>query len=253
MLGRVLESVQSSPIDKVWIVDHSPTDALKRLVPESGKFVYEHTVNKGYGAGNNGAMLRSINEGYDYHLVLNPDVYWDEDVIEPLRAYMDDNRDVGLVMPMVKYTDNTFQLQAKLLPRPQDLIMKRLLRGKRKIERMRNYELRNADWWKEMNVPFLSGCFMFFRNSALREVGLFDERFFMYHEDMDLCRRMHSRYRTMYNPQVCVYHKFERQSAKDVKLFTIHIMSMVKYFNKWGWFRDKERDSMNKTALEKYL
>ena len=66
-----------------------------------------------------------------------------------------------------------------------------------------------------LNVPFLSGCFMFLRTEAVKEVGLFDERFFLYAEDIDFTRRMHSRYKTVFYPPVPVYHKFSRASRRS--------------------------------------
>jgi GT2 family glycosyltransferase len=100
-----------------------------------------------------------------------------------------------------------------------------------------------------MNVPYLSGCFMFFRCSALKEVGLFDERFFMYPEDIDLTRRMHKRYKTVFYPHVQVYHEHAKSSFKSLRMFAIHLYNIVKYFNKWGWLFDSERKKINKAVL----
>ena len=95
------------------------------------------------------------------------------------------------------------------------------------------------------DVPFLSGCFMLFRMEAIKEVGMFDERFFMYAEDIDITRRMHRRYRTVFYPMLPVYHKFSRASRRSLHLFSVHIISVMKYFNKYGWFNDKERTEIN--------
>ena len=58
-----------------------------------------------------------------------------------------------------------------------------------------------------MNVPYLQGSFMFLRTKALKEVGLFYERFFMYPEDIDITRRMHKKYKTIFYPEVSIHHE----------------------------------------------
>lgn len=77
------------------------------------------------------------------------------------------------------------------------------------------YEMRFTDYKQIMDVPFLSGCFMFLRTSAIREVGVFDENMFMYGEDTDLNRRIFRKYRTVYYPEVQVVHDYARGSHKN--------------------------------------
>ncbi len=102
---------------------------------------------------------------------------------------------------------------------------------------------------KVMDVPCLSGCFMFIRTEIFKRVGLFDERFFMYLDDFDLSRRINRDYRMVYYPKVTIYHEYKRDSYKNNKLLQYHISSSIKYFNKWGWFFDKERSMANKKTL----
>lgn len=248
-MSDVLACVLKSEIDKVWVIDHSPDDSLRRVMPADSRIEYIKERNVGYGRGNNVAMLKSIALGYDYHLVLNPDVNWQGDVVGHLRKFMDNNPDVALAMPKVCFPDGTFQHQTRLLPRPIDLIRSRLFKGSKRLTMLKDYELLDSDQNSIINAPFLSGCFMFLRVGALRQVGVFDERFFMYHEDMDLTRRLHRKYRTVYNPEVKIFHKLERQSAKNTRLFLRHVVSMVRYFNKWGWISDPERRRINAATL----
>ena len=74
----------------------------------------------------------------------------------------------------------------------------------------------------------------------------------MYFEDWDLSRRMHRHYKTLYFPKVSVYQGYDSGANKNLKLFKIFIKSAMHYFNKWGWFFDKERESMNKKALSQF-
>ena len=93
---------------------------------------------------------------------------------------------------------------------------------------------------------------MFLRVASLQDVGLFDERFFMYGEDIDLSRRVHARYRTMYYPNVTVIHAHKAESYKSRKMLVVHMLNIIKYFNKWGWIYDAERIRIN-SALQDQL
>jgi GT2 family glycosyltransferase len=112
--------------------------------------------------------------------------------------------------------------------------------------------MRASGYNKTMNVPYLSGCFMFLRVKALKEIGLFDERFFMYPEDIDLTRRIHSKYQTVFYPEVSVIHNHAQDSYKNYRMLWIHISNMVKYFNKWGWIFDSERRKVNNEYVRQY-
>jgi hypothetical protein len=93
---------------------------------------------------------------------------------------------------------------------------------------------------------------MFIRCNILSEVGLFDERYFMYCEDFDLSRRFNEVARTIYYPKEYIYHAHAKESYKNRKMLLIHIKSAIKYFNKWGWFFDKKRKKTNNLILKKY-
>ncbi len=84
------------------------------------------------------------------------------------------------------------------------------------------------------------------RLSALKQTGLFDERFFMYPEDIDITRRLHRSYKTMYLPISVIVHQHAAGSRINPRLLKIHIVNMIKYFNKWGWLFDRERRRFNR-------
>jgi len=252
----IYSCVNSVLINRIYLIDNSPTDVLSCLASLDSRIEYIfNNANLGFGKAHNIALKRSIEENIPYHLVLNPDVYFEGGVLEELYHFMENNPDVGLVMPKVLYPDGTLQYLCKLLPTPLDLFGRRFLNFGpfRKIVEKRNevYELRFTGYDKIMEVPYLSGCFMFIRTEILKKVGLFDESFFMYLEDTDLSRRIHRVAKTVYYPYVYVYHEYGKGSYKSLKLLYYHIKSAVKYFNKYGWFFDKEREEINKKILEK--
>ncbi len=204
VLNKAIDSFLNTELDvHLYLVDNSPTDQLHTAWDDPRVTYIFNGQNLGYGAAHNVAIKRAMKQESRYHLVLNPDVYFEQGVIETLQTYMDDNPDVGLVMPKVLYPDGREQRLCKLSPAPKDQFYRRFMPIRSILERRNElYELRGADFTQEMNVPFLSGSFMFLRIDALKKVGLFDEHIFMYLEDADLCRRLHRHYRTMYYPKV---------------------------------------------------
>ena len=236
----------------LYLIDNSPDDRLKILEQLNDSIVYIfNDRNIGYGAGHNIAIKKSMSKGYAYHLVLNPDVFFDENVLPFLCEYMDKNIDVGNALPKVISSDGEEQGLAKLLPTPFDLLLRRFIPIKALKEwRNKTYELHSFQDHQTINAPSLSGCFMFLRTSALRKVGLFDEKFFMYLEDVDLNRRIHSLYKTHYYPKVSISHRHDKGSYRNWKLMFYHVKSAIQYFNKWGWFIDLERKKINDLVFE---
>ena len=165
------------------------------------------------------------------------------------------NPQVGLVMPKILNPDGTIQHLCKLLPTPANLITRRFLKFHKPGVKRNNhkYELRFTSYDQIMDVPFLSGCFMFLRTDTLKEVGLFDERLFMYVEDTDLTRRIHRNYRTVFYPNASVYHHYAKGSYKSLKLTFYNIISAIIYFNKYGWFWDREREEINNIIIQNHL
>lgn len=249
----VIDSVLNSNVDILFLIDNSLNDRLRELENLSSRIRYIHSINLGFGSGHNIAIKEAIERGAIYHIVINPDVFFEKGVIEKLTEYMDENIVVGQVMPKILYPNGKLQYLCKLLPTPMNLLGRRFFPCKKYIERQNEkYELRFTGYDKEMEVPSLSGCFMFMRVSVLKQVGGFDERFFMYAEDLDLCRRIGKVAKTIYFPAVQVYHEYAKGSYRNRKLLRYHICSTIKYFNKWGWFFDSERKKMNHCILAKY-
>lgn len=243
-----VRSTLSSPMRVACIVvDNSPTPELQQAVKELGAEYDFPGKNLGFGGGHN-RTLRENNNRAEYFLIQNPDIQFAPDVLPALYQYMNENPDVGMVMPRILYPDGTEQRLCKRLPDPMDLVVRRFLGrwGDNLFKaRLDRYELRHVDMNRVQEVPALSGCFMFVRPSALERAGYFDERFFMYMEDFDLCRRIGRDYRTMFFPLVSVRHEYAKGSYRNMRLLMLHAQSAIRYFWKWGWFRDKERDALN--------
>ena len=249
-IKRVIDCALGSVIETLYIIDHSPNNQLSVLKNYSSKIQYIRHENKGYGSGHNIAIREAIRLNVVYHAVINPDIHFENGLLNQLADFMEAHPDVGLMMPKVFYPDGRLQYLCKLLPTPWDLIVHRFLPAKYLKKNLEHFTLAFTGYDHIMNVPYLSGCFMFFRISALKEIGLFDERFFMYAEDINISRRMHEKYKTLFFPDVSITHIHEAASHKSFRMFIVHIKSLVKYFNKWGWFFDETRRKTNRKVLQ---
>jgi GT2 family glycosyltransferase len=248
---RLLASVTTARPDLlVYLVDNSPTDALRALAARFGARYHHLPHNPGYARAHNWALREASTAGSVYHFVLNPDIQIPLDGIGKLLAYMEQHPDVGLLAPRVHYPDGRLQPLCKLLPHPLELLVRRffpLLH--RSSGRLARYELHASGYSRVMDVPALSGCFMLMRVETVVRAGLFDERFFLYFEDVDLSRRIGRIARTVFVPHVAIVHDYARGSYRDWRLLWHHLVSAGRYFNKWGWLRDAERDRVNARTL----
>lgn len=249
------------------IVSHDNVDDLKRLIPSLKKdiefFKYEilivenkanqgtlefieneHpdielTINKtpmGYGANHNQNLKRAKGK---YTVLMNPDIVIRPGAFARLLKFMEANSDVGICSPNVLNQDGSLQYLNKEYPTVLDLFLRRFIpgflnRGAIKA-RMDYYEMRGTGYCSPVDIPFISGCFMFCRTSILKSVTGFDEGYYMYFEDADLCRRIQQHARTVSCPGAKVIHRWERASHKNMHWFLVFIKSAIRYFNKWGY------------------
>lgn len=209
-------------------------------------------ANLGYGRANNIALAASAGK-CRYNLVLNTDLEFDGSVIDGMTAFMDGRPDVGLTMPRVEYPDGTLQHLCRLLPVPLDLMGRRFFAWTSWAKR-RNQKYEFHDWQYDTiaEFPFLSGCFMMLRRSVLDKIGLFDERYFLFAEDLDLSRRVNRVSRTLYLPHLTITHEYRSRARPSFRRLRYAAVSLVRYFIKWGWIKDPERDEANRRALDQF-
>jgi hypothetical protein len=238
----------------LYIVDNSPSSDWKTFFEGMSNIQYRHNpLNPGFGASHNLAIKDAIETGCDYHFIVNPDVYFLQDVVSPMAEFMHDNPQVGMVMPQIVNLDGSIQFLPKLLPSPYSIIMRKLKKPKFLYEDFINeYELRNIPKDKVYEAPVLSGCFTLLKLEAIKEVGAYDDNFFMYFEDWDLSRRVNAKFKTIYFPKVSVYHGYDSGANKNKRLFKIFINSALHYFNKWGYVFDSERNKINLKTLSQF-
>lgn len=244
-LAACLKSLSTDYFDKIYVIDNSSSANTRAQCGTWPNVEYIASENVGYGRGHNIALAKAEKLGIDYHLVINPDVSFIPTEIKPMLDYMNDNSDVAALQPAMVYPDGRQQFTVKKLPTPIDLIGRRFLPKRWTRQRNNRFELHHVDHSKPFNAPYHQGSFMLLRMSALADVGFFDERYFMYPEDIDLTRRLHRKYRTMFFPYAKVTHAHRAASYHSMRMLRIHIVNIIKYFNKWGWWYDPERKRFN--------
>jgi len=258
-LNRILNCFKKIKLKfKLWISDNSEKDILRNFIENFSddriKYIFNNS-NKGFGAGHNIVLQKLIeeNEKSEFHLMINADVFFEENTIEKIIAYMRKNSDIGQIGPKIYESNGEINRSCRLLPTPLNLIFRRFFPVKSIVEKMDySYEMKWYDYKSTIEVPILSGCFIFVRTDILKNIGVFDERYFMYMEDYDLCRRIGKKYKVVFYPKVNIVHEHGKASYKSRKMMIIHIKSAIKYFNKWGWIFDKERKIKNRKCIQEY-
>ena len=217
---------------KIYLIDNASGDgSAQRLADEfSALSVIFSDRNLGFGAGHN-LVLDRIDS--DFHAFVNPDIILKSDILAELTGFMRANPEVGLCTPAIRYEDGAPQCLPKRDPKLKYLIANRLP-GKRWEPLRRHYKMLDEDLSDLTDIEFASGCFLFARTSLVKEVGGFDDRYFMYFEDADLSRTVRSLARVVYYPFAYVIHDYARASAHRLRYLMIHISSMFKYFWKWN-------------------
>ena len=222
---------------EILIVDNvskdGSTDFLRKEYPDVK--ITQNTYKKGYGANHNINLKKAKGR---YIVFMNADIILMEGAIACLKNFMEQHTEVGICSPNVLNEDGTLQFLNKRYPTLFDLFVRRFrcLFTDRFVEKRSNYyEMRDCAYDKSLDVPFISGCFMFCRTSVVKKVRGFDERFFLYFEDVDLCRRVQKTNRTVSCPNAKLIHKWHRSSYKKLKWFLVFLRSAYLYFYKWGY------------------
>ena len=170
----------------------------------------------------------------EFHAIVNPDIKIDEDVFSAILSYMRKENNVGMVIPKIIDENREIQAAYREYPTVFDMFLRMFCKSCFK-KRQKAHSLQDRDYTQPFEVPFAQGCFLVIRTELFKKLGGFDDRYFMYMEDADLCRRVNALSQVMYYPSVSVIHAWEKGSHKNRRLMWIHIQSMLSYFNKWGW------------------
>ncbi len=238
-IANLLNSLKKAQADfnlEIFVVDNDSQDnSVDYLRARYEDVIYiENKENVGFGVANNQAIMQARGE---FTLIINPDTLVSEDTLEIMVNHMRHNLKCGASGCKILNPDGTFAPESKRsIPTINTAINKVLglntLFPKSKV--FGSYYLGWLDENESSHIEVLSGCFMFWRTELLKSLNGFDERFFMYGEDIDLCYRIQSTdYYIEYVPTTSIIHyKGESTRKGDLKYVRIFNKALFQFFDK---------------------
>ena len=190
---------------------------------DAGRFdfplrIVRNAARKGFGANHNAAFRKAAGQ---YFCVLNPDIRLTADPFPVLIAALAE-AGVGVAAPRIVNPDGETEDSARRFPTPWAIVRKAFAGVPH-----HDYEITNVP----LRPEWVAGMFMLFRSAVFGEIEGFDERYFLYYEDVDLCRRLRSRgYDVRLVPSVSAIHDARRQSRGSLRHLRWHLASMLRFF-----------------------
>jgi len=230
-LQKTIDSFLKTPLSKkLYLIDNSPTNKLQNHFLDPAieyRFVGK---NSGFGAAHN-LVINEIQGSSKYHLILNPDVIFESEVLLKLKKELDNHKEIAMVSPKVIYPDGKLQYTCRKYPTFLELIYRRFGVFKKFTQKQ---EYRDEHLIKSFYPDFFQGCFLLFNTADFVAINGFDERYFLYMEDVDICKKIDKQgKRKMYFPGTEIVHNHRRGSSQKIILLFHHISSAIKYFKKW--------------------
>ncbi len=244
LLRDCLDTVYASEGDfeyEVIVVDNCSPDGSVAMVhqdfPQAELIANE--VNKGYAYANNLGMRQARG---DYVLLLNPDTVLPPNALKDMITFMEERPDTGVAGPKLVLADGSLDLACRRSFPTLDVALYRLLGLSKRYPnspRYNRYNLGYLDPNQVAEVDSVVGAFMLIRRKALDQTGFFDERFFMYAEDIDLCYRIKvdCGWKIYYNPAVVVTHYKSQATAKRWAPMTIQFYRAMWLFHQKHYAR----------------
>jgi len=234
LLRRCLQSLRSGVQHEIVVVDNNSTDGSAEMVRAEFPDVQliANAENRGFPAANNQGI--AVTRGR-YVLLLNPDTEVVGDALATMVAYADAHPDVGVVGPRLLNPDGSVQSSRRRFPTLMTALFEstwlQSYAPRRLLER---YYVLDRPGDAVQDVDWVYGAALMARREAVRQVGMMDEGFFMYSEEMDWCRRFRDAgWRVVYLPTARIVHYGGRSSEQVVAARHIHFQtSKVRYFRK---------------------
>lgn len=226
---------------EIIVVDNGTYDGVADLVKNHRRVRFiQSEINSGFAAGNNIGISAASGK---YIMICNPDLAIFSDAFEVLYQYMETHLEVGLAGPRLVNADKSLQYSCTHFPDWRLPFYRRTFLGKTDIGQkwLDNYLMKDVNHTHNFYVPALFGACLIIRHSALEKVGLLDENYFMYLEDLDWSRRFwENNLKVAYVGEAEVIHLHKRESAQNSivksllnKSARYHIASFIKYLKKF--------------------
>lgn len=229
LLKDCLESIYQSPPDfpfEVIVVDNGSTDGSQQLVKSNfpGVILIENEENVGYSRANNIGFSKSKGR---YILFLNSDTLVHPKTLDEAVKFMEENDDAGIMGCKTLNPDGKIQYSAYSFPSlPRIFAYITGLNRLFKISALKNFSIIRT-------VDYVQGSFLVIRRDLLEKLMGFDEKFFMYNEDVDLCLRVwKSGWKVYFNPDISITHYLGGSSKKNPEILKEYIKSSIYLYKK---------------------
>lgn len=223
----------------LYVVDNASPDGCGRKLAatdfkDSRVQIITLPENLGFGRGHNTVLpfLKSR-----YHFILNPDVILPNDVLHELACWLDAHPQAAMATPQLYYPDGRIQNLPRRKPTPWLLFARQLaprFPGSLFDRSDRHYTMQDEDLSRPHSIEFCTGSFMAVRTEIFQQIGGFDEDYFMYVEDADITQKILREGKVFLVPQCRAVHAWHRAPARDAGKFKMQLISMIRYFKKWG-------------------
>lgn len=237
LLDRCLASIRSDQLQiETIVVDNASSDGSVAMVRSKYPHVmaFANSINRGFTGGNNLGIVASHGR---YVMVLNPDTEVIGDALDRMIAYLDEHADVGALGPQLLNPDRTIQSSRRRFPTAATGYFESTwLQGIAPRGLLRRYYMDDVSPDTTQEIDWVTGACTIFRRSVLDQIGLYDEaNFFMYSEELDLCRRVkEAGWKIVYLPEAKIIHHVGKSSEQVVAARHIHFQtSKVHYFRKY--------------------
>jgi len=239
-LESVYANANGTSLD-IWVVDNNSRDNSVSMVKSQfpGVQVLENPSNVGFSKANNMVISRRRSE---YILLLNPDTVVMGDAIERMVTFMNGHPEVGIAGCKVLNRDGTLQLACRRsIPTPKAAFFRltglSLLFPKSKTMAQYNMTYKSPDQTHEVDA--VSGAFLMIRRKVVEDIGLLDEQFFMYGEELDWClRAKRAGWTVMYHPDAQIIHYKGESTKYNSRKATIEFYRAMYLFHKKHFARD---------------
>ncbi|WP_455283536.1 glycosyltransferase [Cupriavidus necator] len=248
-----LSSLKADARVHVMLVDNSQQRGRYDELSSDDVEIINSPGNIGFGGGHNLTLPRIRELGSTVHLVVNPDIVVRRGCVPALTEVLVSRPEVAVAGPRIVAPDGRLYRSCKLFPTPWNLFARRFAPAFLYRASDARYELHAFQYDRPLEAASLSGAFLAFRSEAFLVLGGFDPRYFMYLEDVDICRRAARLGALVFEPKAEVEHEHGQGSYRSLRLLKEHIRSAMLYFNRFGWLRDKERDALNRATLKRVM
>jgi GT2 family glycosyltransferase len=224
-----VRSVEQSSLDhfQMVVVDNGSTDNSPDLFKQQlrGNPLLISSKNLGYAGGNNLGIRWALKNKADYVLLLNNDTLVDSRMIEFLLGAAESDPNVGILSPAIYYYDDPGRIWRLGAVQPDWWLLPREV-GRNAVD--------NNQYRQTLSVDFVTGCAMWIKCALFEDVGLLDERFFMYYEDADFCvRARHKGWRIKVVPEAKIWHKVSRSLSRQASLASFYrIRNRLVFYNR---------------------